>query len=231
LLQQVQARPLPQTSDAFTPASSVNGGDVQQSLPNSYEDAYASPLSSTTTNDEISSLEAEECLEMFRRQKLKYFQFVHIPPSMTAAQLHEEKPLLWLIILAINAKSSSRQYALGSRFQSLIAQKVVKESLRSMDILLSLLGFLGWSTYFFGQRPFMAVYCHLTIAVLQDLGIDKPPGKPNDIHPMACIKQHGFVAKMPPSIVRTMEERRALLACYLVSSMFVTITVRSSTLC
>lgn len=193
--------------------------------------AYASPVSVTSVYDDVSAQEAEECLELFRSHKLKWFQFVHIPASATAAQLREERPFLWLSILAATVKSATKQHAFGVLFRNMIAERVVAQHQRSFDILLGLLGFLGWATYHFGPHPFMTMYSHLTIAIVQDLSIDKPPPRPSDIHPMACVTRYGFVVKVPPSLVRTMEERRAVLACYLVTASYVHTYYMSPTIC
>ena len=180
--------------------------------------AYASPISVSSAYGDVSPFEAEECLELFRSQKLKYFQFVHIPSTVTAAQLREERPFLWLSILAATVKSASRQQAFGIMLRNMIAEKVVAQHQRSFDILLGLLGFIGWMTYHLGPHPFMTMYSHLAVAMVQDLGIDKAPPRPCDAHPMACVKTHGFIVKVQPSPVRTMEERRAVLACYLATA-------------
>ena len=206
-------------SEASGSVGGVHSAEVGPSAP--YTDhaaAYASPMSIASPYDDVSPQEAEECLELFRSHKLKYFQFVHIPITVTAAQLREERPFLWLSILAATVKSATKQQSFGVLLRNMIAERVVAQHQRSFDILLGLLGFLGWATYHFGPHPFMTMYCHLTTAIAQDLAIDKSPPRPSDIHPMACVTRYGFVVKNPPSLVRTMEERRAVLACYLVTA-------------
>ncbi len=158
-------------------------------------------------------------MDLFRSQKLKYFPFVRIPPSITPSQLREDRPLLWLSILAASVTSIARQRELAARFQRSIAETVVARHQRDLDVLLALLCFLGWATYHLSPQPFLALYSHLSAAVVQDLGLDRPPPRASaiDAHPMAPLKAHGFVINGPPSLVRTMEERRALVACYLIN--------------
>lgn len=211
--------------EGAAPAGGVNGSGVDQNTPITCgTTAYGSPaLSITSARDEVSLVEAEECLEHFRSEKLKYFPFVHIPHSLTAWHLREQRPFLWQSILASSVKSSSRQRAFGAALRAAVADKVVVQHLRSFDVLLGILGFLGWASYHLSPRPFMLMYCHLAAAIVQELGIDRPPLKCNEMHPMTLLRNHNFVIKLPSSPVRTMEERRALLAHYLVSTSSVNI--------
>lgn len=175
----------------------------------------------SANNYGVSSLEAEECLQTFRTQKLPYLYLVHIPETTTAAQLRQEKPVLWLAIMVSCTKVVSRQQLLGEKFRAMIAQVVVVEHQRSLDILQGLACFLGWSTYHLRLigKPFMTVYSHLLAAVVQDLYYDRPPPKATDgPHPMACMRLHGFIAKAIPTPVRTIEETRAVLASWMVSA-------------
>jgi hypothetical protein len=63
----------------------------------------------------------------------------------------------------------------------------------------------------------MAALTQLAIAIVYDLGIDKPPGNDQAIILVSELK--GMVK--PSSILRTptMEDRRALLGCFLLSSL------------
>lgn len=164
---------------------------------------------------DISSLEAEESLHLFRSEKLKYFPFVHIPQSVTAAQLRAESPFLWQSIMASSSKSASRQQALGRQLQNMITEQAFGQHQRSLDILLGTLGFLGWMTYYLGAQPFMTMYSHAAVAIVQDLGIDRPAPKLNEPHPMACVRKMDFIIKLSRSPFQTMEEKRAVLGLLL----------------
>ncbi|KAK3313583.1 hypothetical protein B0H66DRAFT_566559 [Apodospora peruviana] len=200
---------------------------------------HAVPISATPLThdpdpyDMVSHYEAEECLNMFRSHKVKYFHFVHIPECVTAAELREEQPLLWLSIMASNLRSTSRQKALGNQLRAILSDKLLVQHQRSLDILLALLNFLGWLTYHLRliSKPFIGMYSHLAAAVIQDLGIDKSPPKATDSpHPMACMRYHGFVVKHMPSTVRTVAECRALLATWLISASIASFLRRPTTL-
>jgi hypothetical protein len=120
--------------------------------------------------------------------------------------------------LAVSAKSSARQVALGIKIRRIIAEKLLVEHERSLETLVGLLCYIGWCNYQMGPQPFMCMYGHLVVGLVQDLGIDKPPPKDSEQHPMSCIKSHGFVLRLPLSSTRSMEERRAAVAAYLITS-------------
>lgn len=172
---------------------------------------------SSVEPDDVSDSQAVECLEQFRAQ-LRCFPFVYIPRSMTAVQLQRDRPFLWMCILSITAKSSAQQYAIGSKIRHILAEKVFVQHERGLDLLLGVLTFMGWANYHMGHQPFLSMYSHLLIGLVQDLGIDKAPSRGDEQHPMACLKFHGLIVKQHTSAVRTMEERRAALAAYLITS-------------
>lgn len=93
---------------------------------------------------DLSSHEVEECLNHFRTFKLQYFPFVHIPFEKSAGQLRKERPFLWLCVMAISTKSTARQHEIGLKIRQIVAQEMVVQSDKSIDLLLGLLAFIGW---------------------------------------------------------------------------------------
>ena len=88
--------------------------------------------------------EAQGYLDVFTTKQVKYFPFVNILPDTTAEQLRQERPFLWLCIMAISTKIIAQQQALNKRIRDLIAQRLLLESEHSLDLLLGLLAFIGW---------------------------------------------------------------------------------------
>jgi len=88
--------------------------------------------------------EAEECLHRFRTQMLQYFPFMHLPPALTAQELRTERPHLWLAIMSVSWRVHPQQMALSEEFRAVIAQKLVVEQDRSIDLLLGLLTYIAW---------------------------------------------------------------------------------------
>ncbi|OJJ50765.1 hypothetical protein ASPZODRAFT_54971 [Penicilliopsis zonata CBS 506.65] len=161
--------------------------------------------------------EAEEYLDHFRSNKLKFFPLIHIPPEMTAHQLWENKPFVWLNIMQVSARTLAQQETLRSQVKYKIYEKLLVENERSMDMLLGLLIALAWSHCrdSIPVGPFYSLYVHMTMGIVGDLGLNKPPRR--EIPPLAKFKQSiGY--KPCATMVRTSEQRRAVLACYICSS-------------
>lgn len=147
----------------------------------------------------------------------------HVPGFATAAVIKQSRPLIWLSITASCARSASLQHALGKRLQAQIAElAIVQHHHHSLDLLLYVLGFLGWSFNYLRQDPFLIMYRHSLSAIVQDLRIDSPPTSRtppvgSERHPMASVRD--FQIKLPLPLERTMEERRALLSSYLITAL------------
>ncbi|KAK0650047.1 hypothetical protein B0T16DRAFT_139420 [Cercophora newfieldiana] len=169
--------------------------------------------------EHVSDLEAENCLAYFR-SKLKYFPFIHIPDDTTAATFQRDRPFLWLCVLAVSTKSSARQIQLGSKIRRLIAEKLLVQHERSIELLLGMLAFQGWANYQMGpSQPFLGMDSHLVVGLVQDMGIEKAPRRHDEpSHPMACLRSHFAVQRLISMAERTMEERRAVLGAYLITS-------------
>ncbi|KAK3385785.1 hypothetical protein B0H63DRAFT_560308 [Podospora didyma] len=188
-------------------------------------DPIAPSTSRTTTSNtdpdehsEVSPQEADECLAHFR-SKLRYFPIVHVAPDATAAQLQVDRPYLWLAILAVSVQSSSRQLALGGKLRRLAADSILIHNERSFDMLLALLTYLGWPQFQQNNQPFLGMYSHLILGLVHDLGLDKPPLRGDEPHAIACLRSYGMAFRCSTWVTaRTMEERRATLAAYVVTS-------------
>jgi len=125
----------PQTTESNADRSApselaFNGGKMFGSLDYS---VYEFPLD-----------EADRFLTDFRTQKLPNFGFIHIPANTTAQRLREERPFLFLTIMAVSSKSSSQRQLLGQEIKQTIAKEMLVGNEGNFDILLGLLVFLTW---------------------------------------------------------------------------------------
>ena len=93
---------------------------------------------------EPSLIEAEDYLTFFKSYKSKYFPFVYIPSTTTAQQLRQERPFLWLCIMTISSRSTLQQQLLGSKIRHTLAEEMLLESGKTIDLLLGLLAYIGW---------------------------------------------------------------------------------------
>ncbi|KAJ5157257.1 uncharacterized protein N7482_008357 [Penicillium canariense] len=156
---------------------------------------------------------AEQTLSYFRTENMKYLPFVHIPSHMTSQQLRQEKPFLWLCIMAVLMPGSIQRESVFTKITGTIHQKLLVDSSPSMDMLLGIMTFISWTTY--ARRPFLNFYAHVVMGLVCDLGINKPV--PTEYSTMQAFKSAVGVKQHIPT-TRTMEERRAALGCFLITS-------------
>ncbi|WQF80723.1 Putative zn(2)Cys(6) fungal-type DNA-binding domain-containing protein [Colletotrichum destructivum] len=219
------------SSEFFSASSHGDGGGGNDrtradSLPTPTQ--TASPEGPGYGDELPSPDEAEALFEAFRGQNLKYFPFLNFRATMTAQELRAERPFLWICIMTVASRVSSQQLALGQRVRQIVSQKLVVENERSIDYLLGLLVILGWANHQLGNKPFMCLFCQIAIGLIFDLGISRDPL--DGLNPFLCWKaaqeratqeKTGMVCPtlyVKSQMPRTMEQRRAVVAGYLVTS-------------
>lgn len=206
--------PISPTASGHDTASSSYPGAAAEGPPSRQTQLPSSPYADIPISEE----DAQENLDQFRTKKLKYFHLVDIPPDMTAAQLREQKPLLWLSIMSVSDKSTRRQVAFGVHFKVVLAKKLFEENDRSPDMLQACITYLGWAMYHVFGKPFLCLFLSTTMGIMQDLGINKPVITEPTWHSTHPFKPSNVLKLWYYPRVRTMEDRRTFLAAYYVSS-------------
>ncbi|OQE46982.1 hypothetical protein PENCOP_c001G05365 [Penicillium coprophilum] len=156
---------------------------------------------------------AQKYLDQFRTRNLQYLPFVYIPSNITSDQLREKYPFLWVCIMEVSTSTNPEKGDSFGRITNYIHQKVMLDIPPSMDLLLGIMTFVSWVTY--TKRSFLNVYAHMLMAVVAELGINK--NEPNEYSAMHAFKVAIGMKQTPPT-ARTLEERRAVLGCFLISS-------------
>ena len=105
--------------------------------------SYSLPPFTFRDVDDPSPVEAEDYLINLKTCKSKYFPFVYIPSTTSAQHLRQERPFLWFSVMSVGSKSTSQQQVLGSKIRQMIAQEMVVQSEKNVDLLLGLLTFIG----------------------------------------------------------------------------------------
>ncbi|PKX90031.1 transcription factor domain-containing protein [Aspergillus novofumigatus IBT 16806] len=188
----------PRRQDVVAPLLTPEGSTPHGNSPGRSFTTSVGPAEVCSSN--TADANAEEVLNCFRNGPLAYLPFVHIPDSVSAAQLEMESPFLWYCICAVQCKHTARQSALSVSIREKAAQALLVDCRKNLDILQGLLVYLGWIT--FHCQPQKYSLC-----------------PPDESHPADCDwngPTHNL--KFPVSRTRTMNERRALLGCFLLSS-------------
>lgn len=156
---------------------------------------------------------------------LPYFPYVHLAPDLTAVQLRRTRPVLWLSIMSITCQRVPTHTQLGrsTHLRALFAHRIVFESEKSLDLLQGLLAFLTWVHYTSKRdRPTLSVMSQLAVSLVYDLGLHKAasPCKSLIARLVRDHYQQALAADDPPAAPLLLDERRAALACYVLTSKF-----------
>lgn len=165
--------------------------------------------------EDLSNEELETCLEMFKRIHLSYMPFVSIPENTTAKELKDKRPFFFMCILACTHKVTLTRFAICDRIREVLGQKILVSNERSIDLLLGLITILAWSIYQARGKPFNWMFCHIAMAMAGDLGLDRP------IQLEKGDAKFSFTGRCHGGLVSrnlNHEERRAVLACFIICS-------------
>ncbi|CAK7265198.1 hypothetical protein SEPCBS57363_001458 [Sporothrix epigloea] len=169
--------------------------------------------------------EADLSLDRFRTTMLPYFPFVNLPPDLTAAQLRRNRPALWLSIMSVTCQRvpTHTQLARNTHLRALFAHRIVFESEKSLDLLQALLAFLTWVHYTSKRdRPTLCVLSQLAVSLVYDLGLHKgaSPCKSLIARLLRDHYQQSLTVDDQPTLPPLLDERRAALATYMLTSKF-----------
>jgi hypothetical protein len=124
------------SSVARTPASTTSPSTIEHCGSSVYDD-----ISSTMS---ISPAAAQENLDNFRNQNLRYLPFVNIPPHITSEHLRNQQPFFWLCIMAVLTPGMLESEGTFKKITDFIYQRLMAEASPSMDLLLGVMTFISW---------------------------------------------------------------------------------------
>lgn len=172
----------------------------------------------------LTVMDEEDMLHAFRTEKLQFLPFMNIPPSniKSAQQLKQESPFLWRCITAIQTKDRARQTELIIQLRRVAGERLLVDCQKDIDLLQGLLVYLAWITYQSQpQKSSFCIYSQLAIALVVELGLDKAP-PPRGDHLIAKDSESVSLVVLhlrpPSSAVRSMNERRTVLCCFILTS-------------
>jgi hypothetical protein len=197
--------------------ASVNGPLTPATSTCSYSTERDKPSSSIDYLPETEA-QLEEYLESYRTKMVPYLPIVRISPDMTLGKLRKQRPFLFLVIRAICSKNLGRQAALVLEVKNILGTEMLLEGSRNLDLFLGILVFAGWCHVYICNGPIISTIIHLAMSLASDLGLTKPlPTESSTVMlnytAQGCPKP---ITGMIPT--RTMEERRAVIGLYVVSS-------------
>lgn len=150
-------------------------------------------------------------LELYRTKMFGLFPFVAMAPHMTADQLKEEKPFLSMAITMVVCQTAPRR-EIAKAIGEYMANDVILKGGQSLDILQGLLIYVNWHYAHVQSSAQLVNLIHLTIAQVINLGLDRA-ARPFPSY----LKELDIEGTRP--VRPTLEERRAYLGCYYLTSL------------
>ncbi|RAL02599.1 transcription factor domain-containing protein [Aspergillus ibericus CBS 121593] len=170
--------------------------------------------------DEDTEADADEVLHAFRTHRLQFLPLIYIPATMTARDLTQQSPFLWHCIAAVESKRAAFQAALCESIRKLAGRRLLVDCEKSLDLLQGVLVYLAWVTFHSQpQKSSLCIYAQMAIGLVFELGLNKPPPADQSM----TVSNSNAVGHLPGlkasiSTRRTMDERRAVLSCFVLTS-------------
>jgi hypothetical protein len=185
-------------------------------------------------------------MEVFMNRMLPLFPFLVVPAHTTAEDLRREKPFVYMNISMIASPNASRQREIADATQEYVAEHIIIKGEQSLDLLQGLLLNVTWFTsvsrfprgpaccegkpealkFEYDARHVMRntaqidSFAHLLVAQSVSLGLNQEPTYQKTLnYPLTYIKDTMQEDNHNPT--RTLEERRAYLGCYYMTTMYV----------
>ncbi|KAL4964280.1 Zn(II)2Cys6 transcription factor domain-containing protein [Aspergillus stella-maris] len=203
----------PESTNTFN--SHHTGLSTAQDTAGTTEAAAPSPFIPPSAA-QVDPAEAEVALDRFRNVFLPNLPFMTLSSSVKAQELRRDSPLLWLSIISVSLPHPSLQSALSDEARAIFAREGYIVGTRSIDFLWALLVYVTWDRFHTWAKCPSLSLVHLAAAVMYDLALDKPLSYDAGLGLMYDVKGMKR-APMPPR-APGLEEKRAVLGCFLVST-------------
>jgi hypothetical protein len=158
-------------------------------------------------------------LDTYRNKMIPFFPVAIIDPQTTVQEMQNERPFLWLVIRANCCKSQARQNLLELEVRKRLAQAMLMDCTKDLDLLFGTLVYAAWGHYYVYKKRVVSTVIQLCMSLAGDMGLTKPvpaevQGVMREFNAQGCPKM-----KKRGSLVRTIEERRAVIGLFYVSSL------------
>lgn len=200
--------PSPSPESSPTPPGPMAATGIPAVLPDSPFEAF-----------DPSPDEVDECVGYFRNHMIKFFPFLYLPADVQL--LRRERPFLFLCVIATASKSTQRKRTLHARIKETLAQRIVLSPNCggiNIDLLLGLLTFVAWGNdqLLNGTPTSLSRFTQMAMGLVFELRLNKPA--PADTN---MLPADGYTAgtSTPSTPAGSLEERRAVLGCFVMSSM------------
>ncbi|KAK9351234.1 hypothetical protein V1505DRAFT_356063 [Lipomyces doorenjongii] len=169
----------------------------------------------TAASKEPDDFEANQLVKIYQDEMSSQSPFVIIPPRTTASDLRQESPLLYrAIIIATSGYHSCRQAFYEKQISEFVTDHLLMRSHKSLELLQSILLFIAW----YRRSAIISVQLNnllqLAVGLVVELNLNRGPtffDRSKMVLATPCSRALTYGPK-------TMDERRALLGCFYLSS-------------
>ena len=193
-------------------------------------------MSKDVIDDEMLDMEAaSRYLEIFRTVMVHRFPFVVISPSVTAQELREKKPFLFLTVLAAASyENMPLQRRLGKEIKHVVSSRMIFGGESSIEILQGILVYLAWyvtpsslvcshtvltsnpRNHYYSRPRVYSQFLQLAIGIVVDLRINRPP--PSGPPKVGFTLELDLGTKTNYPMAWSQDERRAVAGCFYLAS-------------
>ncbi|KAJ5578381.1 uncharacterized protein N7459_007345 [Penicillium hispanicum] len=183
---------------------------------------------------------AESYVQTFKTVMTPHFPFVVIGPHILASQLRQEKPFLFLAVLAsASYENMPLQRSLGAEVKKAVASRMILNGEVSFDMLQGLLVYLAWYASEFTNIDCQRVLVYLTlidrshyhtkphrftqflqlaVSLVIELRLDRPPKTETWRTNLRFAPQYDLNEQTNTRLSWGSDEKRAMIGCYYLSS-------------
>lgn len=86
----------------------------------------------------------EKLLHIFKDEMNPHFPFIGIPDSVSVDAMRKDQPSLLTAVMAVTSRDSPNQLVLGKLLMQQIADRMLMNGERNLDLLLAILTYAGW---------------------------------------------------------------------------------------
>ncbi|KAH6712134.1 hypothetical protein BKA61DRAFT_80314 [Leptodontidium sp. MPI-SDFR-AT-0119] len=167
-----------------------------------------------------SFIEANVLLNFFREEMISKFPFVVLSRDISAEELYESRPFLYVSILTVTVRDSVLQVALGKIVMKQLAEKMFVSGERSLDLLFGILTYAGWCYHHLWCFPQLTSLLSVGLTLIYDLGLHRPLPKPSSNRNLweETLRDMCLITNSSTQNTRTLDEQRAFLGFYFLSS-------------
>ncbi|KAF2864784.1 hypothetical protein BDV95DRAFT_588471 [Massariosphaeria phaeospora] len=159
-------------------------------------------------------------IEYYHGSLAAYFPFMALSSTQQAcSEFVEEKPFLCKVLAMLGCTPNrERRRELAVQCRQHLTTHALQVGTKSLDLLQGLLVMIYWYHYQNELPMQRIVYIHLCMSMVVDLGLSKSPfqrtrlKKPSDT-------ANGYEVDMEGVVNHNLEEKRALLGCFFISSL------------